>query len=799
MQLIFNTFSISNLGVFAWLVEQITWLLGAFANLILTLIQNIFSSLFYSIATQLFKLIDFVQSLFSKLIGLEPYWYNGTMVGEPNSFGTDPAALLLSEPIVLEALTAMMIVGVVVLIMLSIIQIVKIEYTPHDKEGNTKGRVFGQAIKSLALFVTIPVLVFFGITASNYLLRSVAGALDLSGGGGSVSSSLFKASATDANWANNFNVSSGNPVDDFFGSIPLSGKSNFSVEDGKVVVRYKGQIIEQFSSNAQDINDQQREIARKIDAAFGTNAEIAGIGKLSINDPLLVNSFYDLGKINYLILYIAGVVILYFLFLAAFGLVVRLYKIVAYFIISPPMIAIGAVNNKAFGAWKDAFIAQVLSAYGTVAGINLFLITVPLIQNIELFDPSDFHFAIFNSYVHLIMIIAGCFLIKELIGQISGWIGGASALSEGTNVANKAMSAATTVAMGAGIGGAVLTKGLGVGATKLPGVSRLTASGQARRSERQARLAENYKKKSDEMFNRSKEATNPIEKQKMLEDASGLRHKSNLASERSEKAKKSSENISARTAKLKDSKVGRVLSPAVRGLAAMSSMNALKSATGAISEMATKPAKGVLGFDGAKPIKERYAKYKKKEQESQASRAADIAEKEKEQQRIVENATKAAQAQATAKENAKVQNMVVEKLETAKTGSEYDGVKKLVEGLSESLAKANYNDSLNVVNELRKMMPIMDKGFGDFVNETHKMTLALKEGNKEAGTFSETDKIALLDKFNSAKSNSVVNSQVIVNAVRDKAVDELSDDLKADLKRIERQIKEEIKKSTKNS
>ena len=98
-----------------------------------------------------------------------------------------------------------------------------------------------------------------------------------------------------------------------------------------------------------------------------------------------VEYFYNLLDINYLILYFGGFMTLMALIKASMGLILRLYKATALFIISPGVTALTPIDDgNAYKQWRKAFISNVLGAYGFVIAMNLLFLLLGIIDNISL-------------------------------------------------------------------------------------------------------------------------------------------------------------------------------------------------------------------------------------------------------------------------------------------------------------------------------------------------------------------------------------------------------------------------------
>ena len=257
-------------------------------------------------------------------------------------------------------------------------------------------------------------------------------------------------------------------------------------------------------------------MANRIDDAFmgGTKSNVTPVANIdgfyyettacSIFDTKAVASYYNISKINYILLFFTAGTVLGCLISCSFGLIARAFNVVTLFIISPAIIGMMPLDSgKAFGSWKSKFIGNVLSAYGPVVAVNLYFIIMAIVQNIDIFSATDFATGSFlgiagwsapvvNKVLQCIFIIAGAVMIKDSSKLIAGFVGAEDALGVGEGLKKSvtekakatmgtAMAGAGLVVTGAGLA-AKLGKGVGWGANKIrdkigftPGMRHLTS------------------------------------------------------------------------------------------------------------------------------------------------------------------------------------------------------------------------------------------------------------------------------------------------------------------------------------
>lgn len=177
---------------------------------------------------------------------------------------------------------------------------------------------------------------------------------------------------------------------------------------------------------------------------------------------------YDLWDFQFIVAFGGGVTMVGVMLSVILGLMSRLIKGAALFIIYPPLISLGPLDNfKAFKSWGTQFMQQVLMAYGAILGMNIIMLILPYVQTIQWFGPGAI-FGMINSIVNMIILIVGILMMKDFIAIVSGFVGGADANSIGNNLKSevqssvkKGFSTMTTMAGGTArvAGGAVRLAG----------------------------------------------------------------------------------------------------------------------------------------------------------------------------------------------------------------------------------------------------------------------------------------------------------------------------------------------------
>lgn len=351
----------------------------------------------YPIFSVIYTCIDILQGIFGAFAGIDPIIYDGTVIGSGNTgLETDSGIVyyLLTSDLVINMFFSMLALAVILLLVFLVMAFIRNVYAAQPKSWKD---IVGSAIKGIGNFIIIPVAAILGVWLGNIVLQAINGATSQEGSTLSLSRQLFLCSSYNANKLRNGDMT--------LDENTISNIANFCSSYDIVV-----------DTNQTDPNY----YAECIDQAYGAGAPINTWGQ--------VDTYYTLSDINYLILAAGGIFILYVLGAISFGMVKRLFKLVVLFIISPVMCSMYPIDNgNATSSWRSNFLKTTINAYGAVAGMNLFFAITPIIQSIDLSTVVNDQLGL----TQLLLVIAGLYMVKDLIDMISNLIGAEDAYGSG--------------------------------------------------------------------------------------------------------------------------------------------------------------------------------------------------------------------------------------------------------------------------------------------------------------------------------------------------------------------------------
>lgn len=181
-------------------------------------------------------------------------------------------------------------------------------------------------------------------------------------------------------------------------------------------------------------------------------------------NPSLVWVFYDLWQFKFIIAFIGVFTAFSIMISIILGLMTRLIKGAAYFLVYPALLGIAPLDNfKAFKSTIQNLTQQIMMAFGAIIGINLLLLLLPYVQTINFFNIG-----VVDVIIQLLMLITGLLMAKDFIGMVNGFVGGADVIGAGDSLKGQiggklkgAIKPAATLGAAGVRAGVALGKGVG--------------------------------------------------------------------------------------------------------------------------------------------------------------------------------------------------------------------------------------------------------------------------------------------------------------------------------------------------
>lgn len=458
--------------------------IGPIISLIFNLISYGISLFFYGIACFVLALIDYVELMFRLLAGLDVDGVSLNLANSPDK-GSDLVVQLIRTPEVRDIFLAMVVVGMFLLIITTIFQMIKVEYTTEGAK-NAKGPILNKAFKGLCNMILLPALCVFGVILGNQVLDLLDKATkpdsDLFGQSATVSGTLFVAAAAEAHYQEgDFRVVFMSPT--------------VSMATQELIINVVPILINSiFKAWGEAFNADDQKNYMFPDNVRKESESLVASGTISYWNIAAISQIYDYSRINYLLLIFGGCIVIKTLYYTCFGMIVRLYQCGMLFIISPAVIGMTPVNEGGLGKWRSEFVGQALSAYGVVLALNIFFVLVRVLLSIDFsFEGVTGYFfgaSMMEGLLKAIIVMGGTISIEKFAKELGGFFGAKDALSQGKEMEGAIKKAVQDVgngivkAIGTAVQVAMMATGVGGAA-----VGGLKAAGGAMKAASQASKA----------------------------------------------------------------------------------------------------------------------------------------------------------------------------------------------------------------------------------------------------------------------------------------------------------------------
>ena len=450
-------------GLLGWVMN---FLLNVIMNFIVKpiftlayhLVISIVSYYFYQVAVVFLSVIDLISDLFRMLAGLAPGITFDTLT---NALGTGVASddmliQLVTSQEVLEMFGAMFAVGVFLSVVSTMMATIKQEI--NLQKANKKGEVLRKLFRCWFNLLFVPVIAVFGMFMGNYFLKVVDAATG--GDSATISGRIFAASARGA-FYNNYDIMKVSLTDP--ATCGVSGSVN-------AVINLMMEAINSLFGEDNDMTDSVSASALSesvLDQYIYIDKHDEGSNYRVYYNSEAVSDDFNATRINYILIYFSSIAVIKCLLQASFGLVNRLYKGVALFIIMPGIIGISPLDEgNAYKSWKKELSKQIIGAYGVVIAVNLYLELMGIFSNISVnYVPTNapnvagsasfagMTNAVFSSLLtdngfatailQIIFIVCGALMLDKFSATISSLIGADNIASVGKSLYGDTTKSAT--------------------------------------------------------------------------------------------------------------------------------------------------------------------------------------------------------------------------------------------------------------------------------------------------------------------------------------------------------------------
>lgn len=327
------------------------------------------------------------------------------------------------------------------------------------KNPRTIGKVLGDAGKAALSFLVVPFFCIVAINLSTLVLQQIdtlmMDSMVLPPDGSSKSTTftqrptlgtvIYLTGSLNAAQDNRFNGGRASFYDEvrYKYYVGLSHYTDFSAT---VVKTKKGEVAmdgteDIITSIIPQVPDGKKPLKPNIPESKG----VKGMGDFFV------------AKFDFFAVYIIGCLVAFVLFISLFLFVRRIFEVIMLYIMAPLFVATIVLDGgQRFKRWRDIFVGKLLSAYGVVITMKLYLMLMPIIVSPGLSLGSD---PVFSYTIKLMIIFGGAWAVYKSNSLILSIISpeAAAAASESlmmvAALAKKAADAAIGAAMAAATGG----------------------------------------------------------------------------------------------------------------------------------------------------------------------------------------------------------------------------------------------------------------------------------------------------------------------------------------------------------
>ena len=393
-------------SIFEWILNTIVipLLMPVFEflwNIVIANIADIFFSFIYNGFCQWLWLLDQLQSGFDVLIGLKDITYYSEAAGEDTQ--TTLLQYFMNNDIIRNALVSITFIALGLSIIFAIYSVMR-STLDFDFEGKRPvGKVLNSVGKTMIAFLLVPTICIVGVSLVSIVLKQTCAAIS-GGSDASLGRWVLAISSIDAG--------RGNPPTPF-----INPSTN--------------QMNEPWNSLLYD-----------------------GMNYVSFGVQIHVS------HVDYLLGFASIIFMMIVMIACLFTFIKRIFDVIILYITSPYFVSTIVLDDgEKFKKWRESFIARILVGFGSVIGLRIFLMMVPVIMSDELKIFDSVAGNITGGYViRLVFILGGMFAVYKSSTLLTGIISSSVAAEENMNnallggmVAGGMMKGAKALA-GAGIG-----------------------------------------------------------------------------------------------------------------------------------------------------------------------------------------------------------------------------------------------------------------------------------------------------------------------------------------------------------
>ena len=345
------------------------------------ILDNFFSAL-YSLAKMALQILDCLSDLFDTLLGVQPVIFKGEETTLLRAF--------LNMDAVRRAFWYINFFALGLAIIFAIYGVTRSMLDFDFENKRPVSRVMSSLLSSVLNLFTVQLAVFGIIYLAEAILTGLNSAMALAGGAAgntTLGRMIFVLGTLNAANDESFNLSSD------------------AVQSGSKIVGPTDSIRSKFF-------------------------ESSGLNPYKLSD---VKIYFNVRKLDYIILIGLGLVFSFLLLIALIAVVRRLFNLLLLYIVSPLFAAtIPLDDGEHFGKWRNLFVGTCFTGYGMLVAMKLYLLICPTIMGSELTMSASVEL---NFVCKVVFLLGGLWAVYKSSSMITSLISAEAGNAEGEAMA----------------------------------------------------------------------------------------------------------------------------------------------------------------------------------------------------------------------------------------------------------------------------------------------------------------------------------------------------------------------------
>ena len=345
------------------------------------ILDNFFSAL-YSLAKMALQILDCLSDLFDTLLGVQPVIFKGEETTLLRAF--------LSMDAVRRAFWYINFFALGLAIIFAVYGVTRSMLDFDFENKRPVSRVMSSLLSSVLNLFTVQFAVFGIIYLAEAILTGLNSAMALAGGAvgnTTLGRMIFVLGTLNAANDESFNLSSD------------------AVQSGAKIVGPTDEIRSRFF-------------------------ESSGLSPYKLSD---VKTYFNIYKLDYIILIGLGLVFSFLLLIALIAVVRRLFNLLLLYIVSPLFAAtIPLDDGEHFGKWRNLFVGTCFTGYGMLVAMKLYLLICPTIMGSELTMSASVEL---NFVCKVVFLLGGLWAVYKSSSMITSLISAEAGNAEGEAMA----------------------------------------------------------------------------------------------------------------------------------------------------------------------------------------------------------------------------------------------------------------------------------------------------------------------------------------------------------------------------